>query len=983
MIIEGESQDDSPDDAGHESVDVQGREGVMVMDNGDDGQQWFPEHENHELKRVKVYELINSRWVDQGTALCFGQYEDGEAALVAKAEANMSEIILKTTIRSSDVYQRQQDTLIVWTEPDGVDYALSFQDPEGCMELWNFILEVQSLRANSGDHQAESSSPLAGPEPSITTASIIRSGHLPQPALGIIMEIDRAIRALSRTPAIKDKICEYIQRADYIKAMIDVMHQAEDLENLENLHSLCSLMQTILLMSDHNMYEHILDDERFYGVLGMLEYDPEFPAHKANYRDFLRDTTRFHQPISIHDPIVQKKIHHTYRLLFLKDVVLARALDDSTFNVLNSCIIFNQIDIITHVQNDVQFLQDIVDLFPGPSPGPSTSLNGVAKSRTGIDAEANADGLPNGVDEDRRRREVILLIQQLCIMGKNVQLPTRMGLFQTLVDRGIVQPVQWALDQPEGTEPGQQMISVAGEVLVTLLDHDVNGVREHVVTQCDSFELRQSRDESLLTLLCGLMVRSRDLAVQTVVGDSLKLMLEMPPQDMNDVQTPAKPFSRPRDDARTEKFLDYFYKLCVHSLLKPIFDISDHKHHPLDSDLILAREKTNLYLSLCDLLSTFALQHTFRSHFFMLTSSISSHVATLLSSKDKHLRLAALRFFRIHLKNNNRNFLSHLTKLEVFKPIVELTIKESRRDTLVNSSCQEFFEFMRRENIKDVIAHIMLNYEDRIKALSEIRFCGQCFKGFIRRYEMNIHPPPLEVEEKLPLHQPLEMRRVDVDEESYFNGDDEDDEDDGVTPGPHPAPTSPLPTLLSPPLSRFQFGQKRRRQRAPGIPLRTGLAGVTPRAPAPATPIHLPRTPPISALVEYGDDDEQSSDPEDALLESLVSKPPASAVAAAGTSISTTPTPSSSISPAAGTGGFVPLRPEKRRRAEEDEDEMGLERLVASKSKRPTKTGTAGGGEEAPKRIRLRFGAASLAAASSTPPTAARSGSGAKDGDTG
>ena len=140
MIIEGESQDDSPDDAGHESVDVQGREGVMVMDNGDDGQQWFPEHENHELKRVKVrlhaqvasmqryvsrpfyvlavsltyplahkvYELINSRWVDQGTALCFGQYEDGEAALVAKAEANMSEIILKTTIRSSDVYQRQQ-----------------------------------------------------------------------------------------------------------------------------------------------------------------------------------------------------------------------------------------------------------------------------------------------------------------------------------------------------------------------------------------------------------------------------------------------------------------------------------------------------------------------------------------------------------------------------------------------------------------------------------------------------------------------------------------------------------------------------------------------------------------------------------------------------------------------------------------------------------------------------------------------------------
>jgi protein phosphatase 4 regulatory subunit 3 len=234
------------------------------------------------------------------------------------------------------------------------------------------------------------------------------------------------------------------------------------------------------------------------------------------------------------------------------------------------------------------------------------------------------------------------------------------------------------------------------------------------------------------------------------------------------------------------------------------------------------------------------------------------------------------------------------------------------------------------------------------------------------------------------------MRRVDIDEESYFNGDDDDDDDESVAPGPHPAP-SPLPTLLSPPLSRFQFGQKRKRQRAPSIPLRSGLAGVTQRALAPATPIHLPRTPPISALVEYGEDDEQTSDPENALLESLVSSKPSARTA--NTIIPMTPTPPSAITANAtaanagtgigtGAGGFVPLRTEKRRRNEEDEEEMGLERLIGGKSKRSTKTGATGSGEENPKRIRLRFGAASLAAASSTLP-AARSSSGAKDGDTG
>ena len=42
------------------------------------------------------------------------------------------------------------ETLIVWTEPNGVDYALSFQDPDGCEEVWNFIQEVQRHMATAG-----------------------------------------------------------------------------------------------------------------------------------------------------------------------------------------------------------------------------------------------------------------------------------------------------------------------------------------------------------------------------------------------------------------------------------------------------------------------------------------------------------------------------------------------------------------------------------------------------------------------------------------------------------------------------------------------------------------------------------------------------------------------------------------------------------------------------------------------------------------
>jgi len=59
----------------------------------------------------------------------------------------------------------------------------------------------------------DSSSPLIGPEAqsSTATSAIIRTGHLPSPTLGMIGEIDRAIKALSRTQQVKEKICEYIQ----------------------------------------------------------------------------------------------------------------------------------------------------------------------------------------------------------------------------------------------------------------------------------------------------------------------------------------------------------------------------------------------------------------------------------------------------------------------------------------------------------------------------------------------------------------------------------------------------------------------------------------------------------------------------------------------------------------------------------------------------------------------------------------------------
>ncbi|KAL6307189.1 component of IIS longevity pathway SMK-1-domain-containing protein [Sparassis latifolia] len=1004
---------------------------------GDDSGQWSDD-ESHDLKRVKVYQLIANRWVDQGTAFCFGDFQDNEALLVARAEADFNHIILSTVIRSSDVYQLQQDTLIVWTEPDGNDYALSFQDPDGCAEVWQFIQEVQR-HMNSGEDPVLSSSPLMGHDQSITTASIIRSGHLPQPQLGIIGEIEKAIKALSRTNALKERICEYIQTEDYIRAMIDVMHQAEDLENLENLHALCSCMQAILMLNDHSLYEHILEDDLFFGVVGMLEYDPEFPTHKANYRDFLRQTSQFHQPIPLGDETIQKKIHHTYRLQFLKDVVLARAIDDSTFNVLNSCIIFNQIDIINYVQNDPSFLPEVVATFmddellaavglPAKSREPEKEKNSQmdsekmdvdqpeAKTNGAVNPIGIAEGAPSSAppssdDEFKRRCEVVLLIQQLCAMGKNVQLPARMTLFRALVERGIVFAVQWGLDQSETEENGRQMIAASGEILTALLDHDVGGVRTHVMKQLTRMEHEKASGkkivakETVLELMCRILVRSRDLAVQSQVGEALKLLLETQQDSLEQHAPPGtKTLQRPKDEPNTERFLDFFYKHCIGTLFRPLDDI------PVFSELtepvlVLSRERANLYFYLCDLLSTFILQHSFRSHFYILSSDISLRVASLLSARDKHLRLAAFRVFRTCLKLNNPGLFNQLISKHLFKPILDLTLRESHRDNLLSASCQEFFEHMRKENLKDLIAHCMTVYGPRVRELAESPMGGPRFKAFIRRWEMNVEPPPEEEKpEKLPLNGPRrwgEGRLLEAEEEDYFNADDDDDEI--------------VPVVSTPPR-----GNALKRKRMRGM-------GPSVRSIRPFTP--LPRTPPLARLVDYDEGDNLGGPVEDSPMQSSPSISKTASTSSgyfplSSPSVDGPPSsrmirrslvkPSSfpdeqgdlleSLFTRSGSSSGLTGPPElgaKRRR--EDEDDELLERL-ASRSKRTSvgpgpspekenadspvagKAGLAKPIEESPKKMKVKIGSLGAALASSSPSTSvppAPSRAGTKDGDNG
>jgi protein phosphatase-4 regulatory subunit 3 len=235
--------------------------------------------------------------------------------------------------------------------------------------------------------------------------------------------------------------------------------------------------------------------------------DPEYPTYKATYREFLSEGSRFKEVVPIEDEAIRAKIHQTYRLLYLKDVILARVLDDPMFNILNSLLFFNQIDIITHIANNDAFLHE---LFAGFKDHKTKSKAPIEKS-AGTATTGELDEV-----EIKRRKDIVALLHQLMLMGKQVQMQHRQQLYRTLVDRGLLFVCEWALQQQDST-----ILNQIAEMLGIVIDHDVNAVRSHALRE--HAEKRRTIAEDMSSLLLS----SSDLGLKSQMADAIRTLVDI------------------------------------------------------------------------------------------------------------------------------------------------------------------------------------------------------------------------------------------------------------------------------------------------------------------------------------------------------------------------------------------------------------------------------------------------------------------------
>ncbi|KAK4623968.1 hypothetical protein CLAFUW4_06216 [Fulvia fulva] len=707
---------------------------------------------SNDKRRVKVYELKNNDWYDRGTGFCVGSVFSSpqappellDARVVVTSEEEPDRTLLETRLTKDDGYQKQQETLIVWTETSGVDMALSFQEADGCTRIWEFVSDIQS-RLVQDDGISDD---LGDPAHQIT---------LPEPALGKLDEVMEAIRAASQSPTGRDALAKFVMSPEqmYILRVGALIEQAEEKCATQELHRLCTIMKHLILLNDTSIIEYVVTDQAIMGVVGALEYDPDFPSHRADHRRYLSDTSKFKEVVKFEHTEIKKKIHYTYRLLYLKDVVLARILDDPTFSVLNSLIFFHQVDIVNHIQSNPQFLQQLFGIFE--------------------DADAEA----------RRKKDAVLFIQQCCAVSKNIQAQSRAQLYHNFIHHGLFAVITFALRNQDPS------VRVAGtDILVSLIDHDAHLVRNHI------FKSISEKTVPLTDTLIELLLVEVDLGVKSQMADALKILLDPSSSSagmevMNrtggqDVMKRGGPGEHHgiRIPPQVQAFIQNFYDEGAKRLFQPLKDLEKRT-----TMVGLTVQETSLYTHLVEVLCFFVRQHAYQSKLFILSENLHARIAQLLRCPQKYMKLIALKWFRtcIGLQDefHNRQLIQH----GLFEPIIQIVYETMPRDNLLNSVCLELFEYIKREGIKQLVYHLAETYRDRLMSITYVN----TFQGIVMRYEAFQQPyvtshPEGETSFTTEPDTPDALRgrmmqgrqlfsglKEDANEDAYFNGDDDDE----------------------------------------------------------------------------------------------------------------------------------------------------------------------------------------------------------------
>lgn len=687
---------------------------------------------NNSMQRVKVYRLNDDgKWDDQGTGHVTIDYlevrhnsrSEELGLLVVDEEDN--ETLLVHRISSDDIYRKQEDTIISWRDSEFTsELALSFQETTGCSYIWDHICNVQrSLHFNTLSN-----------EPYHGANSELR--ELPEVELSTLPSILKVVVDSSIT----DQLCVtelILHDQKFFRKLMELFRVCEDLENYDGLHIIYKIVRGIILLNSPQIFEKLFSDDLIMDIVGCLEYDPDVPH--INHRSFLKEHVVFKEAIPIKDPLALSKIHQTYRISYLKDVVLPRVLDEATVASLNSIIHSNNGMVVTLLKDDNTFIKELFTRLKSPSVGPES------------------------------KTKLVYFLQEFCNLSKSLQMVQQLRLFRDIVNEGVFDVIADILRSED-----KKLILTGTDILMLFVSQDPTLLRSYV-----------SRQEGVS--LIGLLVKGM---LKDFEDDMHCQFLEII-RSLLDTYSPA---------GQRDAIVDIFYERHLDELLEVItsschpYGAGQAAHRSTSSNGHFTNQtnaKPEILLNIYDLLCFCVLQHPYKIKSKFLLSGVIDKVLSLTCRKEKYLVVAVIRFIRTLISLKDEQLMNHIAKNNLFKPIVDVFVANGNRYNLLNSAVLELFEYIRKENLKILLKYLVETFSAQLVNFDSL----PSIQSLKVRYEQSMEQATNQTGPyALNARRRVDERALEKEEEDYFN-EDSDEEDSTSASMPRTTRVHAKPTL--------------------------------------------------------------------------------------------------------------------------------------------------------------------------------------------
>jgi len=483
----------------------------------------------------------------------------------------------------------------------------------------------------------------------------------------------------------------------------------------------------------------------------MLEYDAGLPMEKRiPHRQVLKVKVQFNHVVTFEDAETLERIHLNYRLQYLKDIVLPRLLDDSSFVSLTQMIHANISLILDHLQKSSQLLETLL------------------------------------VQVQQLDLQSLLFLQDACRLAKHIPPLERQAIYEKMVEHNLFEvlvPFFGEASVAVGTATGGENSGQSDparprhlvvEVLLLSTLNDPAHLRGFLTAESTNGEGR-----ALLRGLIRVLQNEEDQGVQSQALEILKSVMD-----------PTALEHRERDSC-----LDVFYdRGALDELVEPLRE----PLHGTDGSRSLAPACCFGRQLVCELLAFTVTHHGFRAKAYILRHGVMQQAMRLMAASQRFLQLAPVRLLRSIVGTKDDGYHRYVAKNGLFAPLLrsfqQCLQPPALGGNLLISVTLEVLEFIRIENIKILVDHLCKKHGDLLQAYTP-RF--KVVEGLLLKHLQNQECeafPPEQHTAGGPIatsgsvggrsgRQRSPGREEDDDDEAYFESlDDEDDVADQAAP---------------------------------------------------------------------------------------------------------------------------------------------------------------------------------------------------------